>query len=66
MIKLPDGTKAYTLQETAKMLDVSRRSITNYISSGALEYITIGNRCRYVTEQYLNNFIERGKSQKNG
>lgn len=53
------GIKTYTLQEVCELLNVSRRSITNYVNEGKLKGSKIGGRWMF-TEKQLKDFINEG------
>lgn len=56
MRKIGD-TKIYTLEDIEKLLDVTRRTLYNYIKDGKLKANKVANKW-IVTEEQLQNFIE--------
>lgn len=51
--------KVYTLDEVAKILKVTKRTIYNYIKGGQLVAVKIGREWR-VTERELKFFLRQG------
>ena len=51
------NTKVYTLEDIAEMLQVTRRTLYNYIKDGKLKANKVANKW-IVTEENLNDFIE--------
>jgi len=49
--------KVYSMYEICEILNVSRKTITKYITSGELKAIRLGNQIR-VTETALEEFLE--------
>lgn len=49
--------KVYTLEEIAELLNVTRRTMYNYIKSGRLKAVKIGSIWR-VSEDNLKKFID--------
>ena len=49
--------KVYSMYEICEILNVSRKTITKYITSGELKAIRLGNKIR-VTETALEEFLE--------
>lgn len=54
--------KLYTLNEIAKILNVSVRTLYNYIDNGRLKATKIGGKW-LVTEEFLKELIEGGNKQ---
>ncbi|MBQ8994405.1 MAG: helix-turn-helix domain-containing protein [Oscillospiraceae bacterium] len=54
--------KVYKISDVAEMLQVTRRTIYNYLKDGRIEAVKIG-RNWYVTEEHLNNLLS-GKLEK--
>jgi excisionase family DNA binding protein len=50
------GIKLYTTEEAAKILGVTSRTLSSYISSGRLKANKIGGKQR-ITEENLKRFI---------
>lgn len=48
--------KLYSLQELAKLLEVSERTLHNYIKSGKIKGVKIGGKWKF-TEESLKKFI---------
>lgn len=55
--------KLYTLLELSEILNVTVRSLYNYINSGKLKAVKIGGEWR-VTEKNLMDFIEHGTGRR--
>lgn len=53
--KLTD-LKLYSLQELAKLLEVSERTIHNYVKAGKIKGVKIGGQWKF-TEENLKKFI---------
>lgn len=51
------GVVVYTLEDIAKELQVTRRTLYNYIKSGKLKANKVANKW-IVTEEQYKNFIE--------
>lgn len=51
--------KVYTLEEVAEILQLTRRTLYNYIKSGKLKAVKIGKYWR-VPEEALQHFINTG------
>ncbi len=56
-MKKYNETKFYSLEEVAEIIQVSRRSMYNYIKDGRLKANKVGGRW-IVSEEQLQNFIE--------
>ena len=52
----------YTLAEVEEMLEVTRRTLYNWINDGKLKAVKAGNRWR-VTEEALQEFLQKGTEQ---
>lgn len=50
--------KNYTLQETADILKVTKKTITNYIKAGKLKATQTGKHKRLITEKALSDYLE--------
>jgi len=50
------GLKLYSLQELAKLLEVSERTMHNYIKAGKIKGVKIGGKWKF-TEENLKKFI---------
>lgn len=48
--------KLYSLQELAKLLEVSERTIHNYVKAGKIKGVKIGGKWKF-TEESLKKFI---------
>ena len=48
--------KLYSLQELAKLLEVSERTIHNYVKAGKIKGVKIGGKWKF-TEEHLKKFI---------
>ncbi len=57
-----ENIKLYTIDEVAKILIVTQRTVYNYIKSGSLNAIKIGKYWR-VKHSDLEQFIEAGSNQ---
>ena len=58
-----DNIQFYDIQEVAKELDVSTRTIRRYIDDGKLTAFKIGNKVKIRPED-LDEFIENSKMNK--
>ncbi len=56
-MKKMGGVVVYTLEDIAKELQVTRRTLYNYIKSGKLKANKVANKW-IVTEEQYKNFIE--------
>lgn len=56
--------KAYDVQETAKLLDLTPQTVRAYIRSGKFTAQKVGTRY-YITEQCLQDFL-KGDNRDNG
>ena len=56
---MSDRIKVYTIAEVMEILQLSRRTIYNYIKAKQLKAVKIGRAWR-VTEKALNDFLENG------
>jgi len=54
-----------TLQETAKILKVTVKSVYDHINKGELELVKLGHRTSRITVQSLNDFIQAGRRHSN-
>ena len=52
----------YTLTELTESLGISRRTVYNWIKSGKLKAIKVGQQWR-VTEDALNDFLQKGTEE---
>lgn len=50
--------KNYTLQETADILKVTKKTIENYIKAGKLKATQTGTHRRLITEKALSDYLE--------
>ena len=57
--------KAYTLQEVAQQLGITRRTLYNYIKAGSLTAHKIGGQWRVMAED-LHSFMYGGADQSAG
>ncbi len=55
----------YTLEELTNILQVTRRSLYNWIKDGKLKAFRVGRQWR-VTKQSLNDFMEASKNDYKG
>lgn len=55
----------YTLEELTTLLQVTRRSLYNWIKDGRLKAFRVGRQWR-VTKQSLNDFMEASKNDYKG
>ncbi len=51
--------KVYSLDEVAEILQLTRRTLYNYIKNGQLKAVKIGKYWR-VSEETLQSFIQKG------
>lgn len=51
--------KVYTLEEVAEILQLTRRTLYNYIKDGKLKAVKIGKYWR-VSEEVLQQFVTKG------
>lgn len=63
MIKVGEQ-KAYDIQETAELINLSPQSVRSYIKQGKLKAQKVGTRY-YVAEENIQSFL-RGDSKENG
>lgn len=56
-MKKYNEAKFYSLQEVAEIVQVSRRSMYNYLKDGRLKANKVGGRW-LISEEQLKNFIE--------
>lgn len=61
---MANNMKIYSIEELVEMLQVTRRTIYNYIRSGSLKAVKMGKYWR-VTEKQLEEFLSTG-SQAEG
>ena len=54
-----EDLEVYTLTEVTELLQVTRRSLYNWIKDGKLEAIKVGREWR-VTRQSLDKFLQKG------
>ena len=54
--------KVYTLEELTELLQVTRRTLYNYVKSGKLKAVKIGKEWR-VTEAALEAFLSTGTEE---
>ena len=59
---MAETKKVYTLEEVMEILQVSRRTIYNYIKADQLKAIKVGREWR-VTEKALAAFLETGTEE---
>ena len=59
-LELPD---LISLQETAKMLKVTVKTVYEYINRGELELVKVGYRTSRITAKSLQGFIQRRRKQ---
>lgn len=59
MIKV-GRTRAYNVQEAAKLLDVSAQTIRKYIKNGELSAVKTGTKYQ-ITEKNLENYLKGEK-----
>lgn len=57
MIKNTSNLQIYTLNDVAVLLQMSPRTIYNFISNGQLKGIKFGNKWRF-TEEQINDLIQ--------
>lgn len=60
--KKPDIEKLYDMADIARILNVSRRTISTWTKEGSLEYVKVGNKL-WVTEKQLNSFLDMNSSE---
>lgn len=54
--------KIYSTDEVAKILGVTRPTIHRYIRSGKLKCFKLGNRLVRITQEMLDDYIEKHQS----
>ncbi len=59
-LELPD---LLSLQETAKTLKVTVKTVYEYINRGELELVKVGHRTSRITTKSLQDFIQRRRKQ---
>ncbi len=59
MIRLEDELKIYSVKESASILQVTQRTLYNYIKEGKLKAVKVGKYWR-VRHEDLKEFIEKG------
>lgn len=47
------STKVYTTEEVSKMIDVSERTIRNYIKAGKIKAVKVGNKYIISEDNYM-------------
>ena len=58
-----EGEKFYTIKQVADQLGVHRTTIYDWMNSGRLAYVEVGER-RRITQSALNAFIKAGGSKE--
>lgn len=53
--------QTYSIEETSKVLKVSRKTLYNYMTDGKIGFVQISEKKRLITQGQINEFLERSK-----
>ena len=58
-----EGKKAYTISETAKLMNVIYKTVSHLVSKGKLPYEVISGR-KYITEDAIREYSKQQKGKE--
>lgn len=58
-----EGKKAYTMSETAKLLDVVYSTVSRIISNGKIPYFVIDEK-KYISEDSIRDYMKQQKGKE--